>query len=135
MSVSTDTIECADCGAEVNGHADMPERRIPCSKCGSTKRKYNVSISETLTIRGGIGVKAKRAGEKKPYIEDLSVPDHSRSLGKIVHRTRVIDRDNDRYFEKITDYETGEVIHHCEEPLSQHQGRGNAKQKKDGENG
>lgn len=135
MSTSTDTIECADCGTEVDGRGDTPEQRVPCSKCGSTKRNYHVSISEAVTVRDGIGVKAKRAGEKKPYIEDLSVPDHSRSLGKVVHRARVIDRDNDRYFEKITDYESGEVIHHCEEPLSQHQGHGNAKPKKDGENG
>ena len=135
MNVSTDTIECPDCGAEVDGRGDTPEQRIPCSKCGNTKRNYHVSISETVTFRDGIGVKAKRVGEKKPYIEDMSVPDCSRSLGKIVHRARVIDRDNDRYFEKITDYESGELIHHCEEPLSQHQGHGNAKPKKDGGDG
>lgn len=135
MSASTDTIECADCGAEVDGRGDTPECRIPCSKCGSTKRNHHISITETMTIRDGIGVKAKRPGEKKPYIEDLSVPDHSRSLNKVVHRARVIDRDNDRYFEKITDYESGEIIHQCEEPLSQHQGHGNAKHKKGGENG
>ena len=135
MSVSTETIECADCGAEVDGSGDNPEQRIPCDKCGSTKRIYNVSISETVVARDGIGVKAKRAGEKKPYIEDLAVPDYSRSLGKVVQRERVIDRDKDRYFEKITDYESGEVIHHCEEPLSQHQGHGNAKPKKIGVNG
>lgn len=135
MNASTDTIECADCGAKVDGRGDTPAQRIACSRCGSTKRNYHVSISETVTVRTGIGVKAKRAGEKKPYIEDLSVPDHSRSLGKLVHRARVIDRDNDQYLEKITDYESGEVIHQCEEPLSQHQGHGCAKPKKDGENG
>lgn len=131
MGVPTDTIECADCGAEIDGRGDTPEQRITCSKCGSTKRNYHVSISESVTARDGIKVKAKHAGEKKPYIEDLSIPDHSRSLGKVVHRARVIDRDNDRYFEKITDYESGEVIHHCEEPLSQHRGHGNTKPKKD----
>lgn len=135
MSVSTDTIECADCGTEVDGRGDTPELRIPCSKCGSIKRNHNVSITETITIREGIGIKAKRPGEKRPYIEDLSSPDYSRNLNKVVHRARVIDRDNDRYFEKITDYESGKVIHHCEEPLSQHQGHGNAKHKKGSENG
>ena len=135
MSVSNDTIECADCGAEVDGCGDKPEQRIPCDKCGNTKRIYHVSISETVVARDGIGVKAKRAGEKKPYIEDLAVPDYSRNLDKVVQRERVIDRDNNRYFEKITDCESGEVIHHCEEPLSQHQGHGNAKPKKSGVNG
>lgn len=135
MKASADTIECADCGAEVDGSDDTPEQRITCSRCGSTKRNYHVSVSATVIARDGIGMKAKRPGEKKPYIEDLSAPDHSRSLGKLVHRARVIDRANDKYFEKITDYESGEVIHHCEEPLSQHQGHGSAKPKKDGENG
>jgi hypothetical protein len=69
---------------------------------------------ESLVVRDGIGVKAKRLGQKKPY----------------VHRQRVIDRDNDRYFEKITDYDTGEIIHYCEEPLSQHINHGSAKSKK-----
>ena len=110
MSVSNDTIECADCGAEVDGSGDKPEQRIPCDKCGSTKRIYYVSISETVVARDGIGVKAKRAGEKKPFIEDLAVPDYSRSLDKVVQRERVIDRDNDRYFEKITDYESGDNV-------------------------
>lgn len=135
MSISTDTIECADCGAEVNEGGDTPEQRIPCSQCGSTKRNYHVSVSDSVTVRDGIGVKARRSGERKPYIEDLSVPDYSRSLNKIVHRARVIDRENDRYVEKITDYESGEAIHRCEEPLSQHQGHGNAKTKNGIENG
>ena len=135
MSVSTDTIECAGCGAVINARGDTPGERMPCEKCGSTKRNHYVSISDSAVARDGIGVKAKRAGEKKPYIEDLAVPDYSRSLEKIVHRERVIDRDNDRYFEKITDYESGEVIHHCEEPLRQHQGHGNAKPKKGGTDG
>lgn len=135
MSESTDTIECADCTAEVDARGDTPEQHMPCEKCGSTKRNHHISILESVVARDGIGVKAKRAGEKRPYIEDLAGPDHSRSREKFVHRERVIDRDNDRYFEKITDYDSGEVIHHCEEPLSRHQGHGNAKPKKGGADG
>ena len=130
MGVTTDIVECKDCGTEVHARGDMPEQRMPCEKCGSTKRNYYVSISESVVVREGIGVKVKCAKEKKPYIEDLAVPDYSRNLEKIVHRERIIDRDNDRYFEKITDYESDEVIHRCEEPLTQHQGHGNAKSKK-----
>lgn len=85
---------------------------------------------ETLIARDGYGLKAKRSGQKKPYVEDMSMPVYSHSRGKHVHKERVIDRDSDRYVEKITDYETGEVIHHCEEALSQHQGHGDAKRKK-----
>lgn len=132
MNASLDTFECAACGAEVDGRGDTPEQRLPCGRCGSTRRTYHASISESVVARDGIGVKAKRARERKPYIEDMAAPDYSRSLEKVVHRERMIDRDNDRYVEKITDYESGEVVHHCEEPLSQHQGHGNAKPKNKG---
>jgi hypothetical protein len=75
-------------------------------------------------------MKAKRQGEKRPFVENYAIPSFSRSRGNLVHRARIIDRDDDRYFEKVTDYESGEVIHHCDEPLSQHRGRGSAKGQK-----
>ena len=55
------------------------------------------------------------------------MPSFSHRLGKLVLREQVIDRDNDVYFEKVTEYEDGSVIHHCEERLSEHQGHGSAK--------
>lgn len=129
MTNTVETTECADCGATIAPEADALDMRRPCDACGSTKCVHSVSIMETLVARDGYGLKAKRPGQKKPYVEDLSMPDYSHSRGKHVHRQRVIDRDNDQYFEKITDYETGEVIHHCKEPLSQHQGHGDGKRK------
>jgi hypothetical protein len=79
-------------------------------------------------------VKAKRQGEKKPFIEDMGAPSFSHSRQKVVHRHRAIDRDNDLYVERVTDYETGEIIHECQEPLSSHINHGSAK-KKPGANG
>jgi hypothetical protein len=72
-------------------------------------------------------MKGKEPGEKKPFIETRSEPSRSHKLEKHVHHERVIDRRNDRYFEQVTDYETGEVLHRCEEPLSEHMGHGSAK--------
>jgi len=129
--MSDPTVECGDCGALVSIQGDTPEHRIPCGACGSVKRKYSLTISTTVAVRPGMGAKAKRAGEKRPFIENVAVPDYSRDRGKAVHKDRVIDRDNDRYCEKITDYESGDVIHQCEEPLSEHQRHGSAKSKKD----
>ncbi len=129
MTEGHKTTECADCGATIDETADATDMRRPCIACGSTRRIHNVSITETIVARDGYGLSAKRPSQKKPYIEDLSMPNYSYSRGKYVHRQRVIDRDNEHYFEKITDYETGEVIHHCEEPLAKHQGHGDAKRK------
>jgi hypothetical protein len=94
------------------------------------RRTIHVSITETVTTRGGISVKAKRQGQSRPYIEDRGIPSYSVNRGKTVLREQVIDRDNDRYFERVTDYDTGEVIHECEEPLSEHRGHGSAKPKR-----
>jgi hypothetical protein len=42
---------------------------------------------------------------------------------------RVIDRENDKYYELITDSETGSILRECNEPLTQHVDRGSAKRK------
>jgi hypothetical protein len=46
-----------------------------------------------------------------------------------VQREMLADRNNDQYREIIVDPLTGEVIHFCEEPLSAHQGHGDARKK------
>ncbi|QIB67806.1 hypothetical protein Ami103574_00055 [Aminipila butyrica] len=48
-----------------------------------------------------------------------------------VRKIRLVDRRNDKYYEKIIDLETNEVTHFCEEPLSEHYGHGSAKVKKE----
>jgi hypothetical protein len=40
---------------------------------------------------------------------------------------RIVDRQNDRYFEQVRDIETREVIHEVDEPLSEHRGHGSAR--------
>jgi len=46
-----------------------------------------------------------------------------------MHLERLIDRENDWYAETVTDPETGEIVHECKEPLSEHQGHGAAKKR------
>lgn len=76
-----------------------------------------------------MALKAKRPGQKKPHAELKSGASHSQKLGKLVEHERLIDRARDRYLERVTDYETGQVIHHTDEPLSQHHGHGSAKKR------
>ncbi len=130
MKTQTNSVECSDCGTFIDISEDTADHRVPCEKCGGGKRTIHASIEEHAVARDGFEVKARRAGEKKPYIEDRGKPSYSRKLDKIVHHQRLIDRDNDIYRETVTDYESGEVIHNCEEPLTQHQGHGSAKIKK-----
>ena len=120
-------LTCSDCGRAIDPLSETPETPVPCIACGGTRRSISASIVESATLRDGLEVKAKRPGQKKPYIEDRGVPSFSRRLKKIVLHERRIDRDNDRYFERVSDYESGEIIHHQEEPLSAHRGHGGAK--------
>lgn len=130
MPHDTDTIECSDCGQALAQTPAEQEARNSCPNCGSTKRTFSVSIISSATARDGVGIKAKRPGQKKPYIESVSMPTQSTRTGRMVHHERLIDRDNNQYQEKVTDYETGEVIHHQVEPLTDHVGHGSARAKR-----
>lgn len=134
MPVIAETIVCGVCGAPLEDAlpSDDPALRKPCASCGSTKRNYQAIIVEKVTVRDGFSTKAKRPGEKRPHHETIAVPDHSISRDKLVYREQIIDRENDRYFERVTDYQSGEVIHECEEPLSRHLGHGADKKEKKG---
>ena len=111
MTKTEDITECANCGQVVDASTDTSTYKTPCSNCGSTSRKYLVKVIENLQILDGWEMKGKRPGEKKPFFEDMIKPDYSHSRKKLVKKERLIDRDNDKYHEKITDYQTGETIH------------------------
>lgn len=124
MTDTLESIECLGCGSQLN------EGDSVCPECGDTRRAVHVNIVERVIACDGLGLKGRRPGQKKPFVEEHTGPSFSRSRKKHVHRTMVIDRENDRYVEKVTDYESDEVIHQCEEQLSQHQGHGSAKGRK-----
>ena len=130
MTETHESCRCADCGASIDLSNTDPYARTPCNVCGSIKRVLHVNVIEKIQAIDGYALKGKRPGRKKPFIEERSLPDYSRSRDKFVHLQRTIDRDNDHYSEQVTDYQTGELIHKCEEPLSQHQGHGSAKHQK-----
>src|SRR5262245_17017361 len=67
-------------------------------------------------------------GRKRWFAEVLvRVRSWSHRLGRYVKKTRVINRRDDYYFEDITDPQTGQTLHRCEEPLTEHRGHGDAR--------
>ena len=114
-----DKTTCSDCGYE------LIELTCICPKCGSNKKTFHVSIVEKVTARDGL--KAKRPGKKRPYFESLNIPSLSVRLKKIVNLIRIIDRDKNHYHEKVSDYDSGEIIHECKESLTDHVGHGTEK--------
>ena len=65
----------------------------------------------------------------KPFLELQTGDDFYRKTGEWNRREKIEDRENDRYYEHIVNPKTGEIVHHCEEPLSQHRGHGAARKK------
>jgi len=74
--------------------------------------------------------KKRNSASRKPLIEFKVGSELFRKFGKWVRKEMHIDRENNRYKEKVIDPLTQEVIHICDEPLSEHRGHGSAKYSK-----
>lgn len=116
-------IVCADCGAMI----DPATESSSCPVCGSENRRVDARDETTLKSYEDTRVKKKRPGTK-PY-EKVWTGYSQSETGEWNWRRRIVDRDHDRYFEHIEDVK-GNVIHHVEEPLSEHRGHGDAKRAK-----
>ena len=120
---------CANCEAALLD--DLPGlARVPCPHCGSTSRSYLESLSDGIVAHDGYRAKVKRPSlpsAKKLRADTYSGVEHSHKLGKLVRVHRTIDKDNDRYIEKVIDMQTCEILHECDEPLSKHINHGTAK--------
>ncbi len=123
---------CAKCDSPLNMNDHSETERTPCPNCGSETRAEIVSVSEEMTFHDSLLGKLKRpslrSDDKLRWVSFNGV-DYSIRLGKLVRKVRLIDRDADSYIERITDMESGEIIHECVEPLSEHYGHGSAKNK------
>ena len=131
MSVDSERVDCSDCETVVNELADERDRS-PCPKCGSMRRTIHLQLSDTIDfpITEMLDMKVKKPSlpsDKKLRIHMKSGQELSFRLGRHVNKEWVMDRENDRYFELVIDPLTGDVLRHCDEPLSVHQGHGTAK--------
>jgi hypothetical protein len=119
------TVKCGECGEVVSGTS--ADDSVPCPKCGSKGRHFEITVSDSLQMHSQVNIKARYGNAGRPYLESKAGDDLFRKTGEWNSLERVIDRENDLYKEVISNPQTGEVIRHCEEPLSQHQSHGSAK--------
>jgi hypothetical protein len=103
------------------------EKRLPCPQCGSFTRWIHVTCSDTLRLHSKLNLKARHSGEKRPFMEQTVGDDFHRKSGRWMALYRLIDRVKYWYHERITDAATGNVVHECSEPLTNHRGHGSAK--------
>jgi hypothetical protein len=122
-----DSTSCSDCG---NLFADSVER-VPCPKCGGAKRTFSVFVCEKVNLREFIGYRIVNTSvRKEPLVEHIHRLELQVSTGRMVEKSRTIDRRADEYYEEVIDDLTRKVIHSVREPLSTHKGHGSAKKKK-----
>jgi hypothetical protein len=122
------TAYCKQCGGLLpEEYRVAPDK--PCPVCGSTARHYEVRIEEKVQVEDMLEWKACPAKGRSWFSWGYTRLVAQRSLGgALAYVKRIVDRRTDRYVETVTMRDTGEVIHHCDEPLSQHQGHGSARQ-------
>jgi transcription elongation factor Elf1 len=124
-------VTCNNCRTEYEAETNEPsESRTKCPVCGSTARLSFQSCEGGVSVYSKLSYKGKRGGKGKPFVLGVIGYDLFRKIQKWMRLERVIDRENDYYKEVITNPTTGEIIHHCEEPLSEHRGHGSAKKKR-----
>jgi hypothetical protein len=106
--------------------------RTPCPKCGSDARNIRRSANDSVALHSSLRLKHTRGATGKVAQEQQVGDDFRYSDGSWVDLTRVKDYEADRYVEHIED-DSGQVIRHVDEPLSEHRGRGSdsAKQREE----
>jgi hypothetical protein len=120
---------CNGCGEPLAGARpdDPVEGRAPCPVCGSLSRLVKVFAHDEVTFHSDLGLKKKSPGFKsggrsRPAQEQWSGDERSAD-GVWRDRQRVVDRERNRYIERVTDPD-GTVIRDVDEPLDQHLGHG-----------
>ena len=129
---SSDTTSCAKCGGLLESIDLAVEPRIPCPCCGSTARAYSMTLMDNIRAYDSLHARLKRPSlpsAKKLRWESFTGYEFSYDRQKMVRKIRMFDKDKDEYMERVTDIETGEIIHECVEPLSKHIQHGTAKKK------
>ena len=124
-------MSCAKCKRPLPDDV-LSQARAPCPDCGALSRSYLETLTDGIAFYDGHRVRAKNLAlpsAKKLRFDTYSSVEPSHKYGKLVRVHRTIDPDKDWYSEKVIDLQSGEILHECEEPLSQHVGHGTAKTK------
>ncbi len=84
-----------------------------------------------LASEVGVRTRHRRPDKAKYDIEVIEGDDWTADKGRFSWKIRIADKPNDWYLEIVIDKDTGEVLHFCSEPFSDHAGHGSAKPGKD----
>lgn len=100
-----------------------------CPKCGAIGGILNAIDFAGLEVFPCVDLKVKnpRYQGRRKYIREVkSVAEYSVN-GRLVRRDRLIDRGNNRYRERVAVVDSGDVIRHADQKLTEHTGHGSDK--------
>ena len=123
-------VRCLDCGTALPEDQAEQASAAPCPSYGSLRRSVTLHISDRVPVYESLRGKTRRPAlpsKKKTRVDFIERDVKRKSDGKRLRHSRHIGRDEDRYVETLVDPQSGEILHHCEEPLSQHRGHGSDK--------
>lgn len=118
--------KCESCDAFICDEIDIDDPEpVICKGCGAKLKPSGLpcTILTGKISHSGVSI-------TKGWLSKISIafrPQRNRD-GATARHERIIDRQKNQYFERATLCESGEVSHHCDEPLTEHQGHGSAKE-------
>lgn len=135
--VTSIAVRCTNCGQQLPSEWASEIIKPPCPKCGSLKKEISIAIVEDAAIKIHESLRGKLkdanfSSKKNPRVDFFVGDDLRKSDGKWMQKERLIDKNNRQYREVVIDPQTGEIVHHVEEPLSDHFGHGSDKFNKSG---
>lgn len=87
-----------------------------------------MQLDDKIELHESLKIKFFKNGTKKPIIETIEGEELYKTKNIWVNKKRIIDRENNEYFEEVKDNEDN-LIHSCKEKLTDHFGHGSEKAK------
>lgn len=121
---SEQQIFCENCNQKLQSLSEL------CKSCGSAKKNIVLEFVDKIepTLKDCLSGKVQNPflRSKDKLREKFTLGASQSANGEWVEKNQIINRDKDYYFEEVKNSE-GEIIHHCEEKLSEHIGHGSDK--------
>lgn len=98
--------------------------------CGDGRRTIRKRLVAAVRPLAGLRYDARPPGvssKRGRFAWGFVGWDWSVRLGRLVGKEDTFNKRDDRRYEHVEDLETGEVLHHCDHPLTEHRGHGSDK--------